>query len=337
MSLADRYTHPDWLQREHDRLWPRVWLYACPALDVASPGQHAVLDLGRESVLVIRGTDGTLRAFHNVCPHRGHPLCAGPGTVRTLRCPYHQWTFALDGALTHRPDPASFEPGEVRLAGVRCEQLGGLVWVCLDAEAPALRDWLGPVAPALEAYRVHEMALENDQTMPLACNWKASVDVHNESYHVRFLHPQALPVVDVDRVRLTDWAPHGRMVVPFHADAPGAPGPDNHMFYVFPNLQLNCYRDALMLFRHRPHPTDPGRCAFDQQIFQRMGEPVRQRAHQTLSRTDSMGPVTDADLDVVERLQRGLGSSGFDGPLLGDQESFLASMHRTLDQFLEPA
>lgn len=330
MNLADRYLDVDWMRTEQARLWPKVWLYACPALDVAESGQHVVFELGRESILVVRS--GELRAFHNVCPHRGHPLCSGSGRARTLRCPYHQWTFSLGGALTHRPDADGFPDGEVGLAEVRCTELGGLVWVCLDPAAPSLRDWLGPVAEAFEAYRVGEMTLANDQTMPLGCNWKSSVDVHNESYHVRFLHPQALPIVDVDGVELTRWDPHGQMVVPFKE---GGPGPDNHMFYVFPNLQLNCYRDALMLFRHRPDPADPGRCRFDQQIFERRAGPIRERAHQPLARTDSMGPVTDADLDVVERLQRGMASSGFSGPILGDQESFIAMMHAQLDRFME--
>lgn len=338
MSRTQRYTSPAWMERERRGLWPAVWLYACPSLDVADHGQRALVALGRESVVVVRGEDGRLRAFHNVCPHRGHPLCDGPGTGPFLRCPYHQWTFGLDGALSHRPLAEQYPDEEVRLREVRCAELGGLVWIALSPEVPDLRAYLGPVAEAFEAYRVGEMTLANDQTMPLACNWKASVDVHNESVHVRFVHPQALPIVDVDGVRITSFAPHARMVVPFREGAPGDQGPDNHMFYVFPNLQLNCYRDALMLFRHRPHPTDPGRCWFDQQIFQRRGQPHRQGAHQLLVRgQDSLGPVTDADLDIVERLQRGMASSGVDDLILGAEESCIAGMHAELDRMLGTA
>ena len=108
------------------------------------------------------------------------------------------------------------------------------------------------------------------------------------------------------------------------------------MFYVFPNVQLNCYAHHLMLFRHRPHPTDPERCLFRPVDPRPAGTGGRLNEHRTLVRgQDSMGPVTDADLDAVERLQVGMRSSGFSDPLLGRQESCIGHMHATLGDWVQ--
>lgn len=378
MNLADRYTSHTWMAEERQRLWRRVWLLAGVSLDVASAGQRAVFDLGVDSVVVVRGEDGVLRAFHNVCPHRGHPLCDGLGKGASLVCPYHRWTFGLDGRLTRRADEEQFDGEPVALSPVRCEEWGGFVWVCLDPDGGSLDDWLGPVADGLASYGHGRFGVESDVTMPLDCNWKVSLDVHNESYHVHTLHPQTLGLLDDTAVEVTRLDPHARMVVPFgrpsgrraaggidpalagrmrqagldpstvdpadsrqaiiEAERSRHPGSslsdsqlvDNHMFYVFPNLQFNCYADHLMLFRHRPHPTDPGRCLFDQLT---LGRHLRGRtaSHRRLSRDgDTMGPVTDADLVVAEQVQRGMGSLGFRAPRLGKDEACIALMHEGL-------
>jgi len=224
------------------------------------------------------------------------------------------------------------------------EVFAGLIWVNSDPDATSLRSWLGPLAAQIAAYRIEEMALESDVTMPLACNWKCSVDVHNEGYHLHTLHPEILGFVDDTAVEITIYGPHGRMIVPMgrpSARLPGATVPanapkisDNHMFYVFPNVQLNCYDDHVMLFRHRPHPTDPGMCSFDQQIFRRGQAAERLASHRRLERGDSLGPITDADLDVVERLQLGMAGRGFDNPIWCGQEKFIAHMHATLETWL---
>ena len=227
----------------------------------------------------------------------------------------------------------------------RVETFAGLSWINSDPHAGSLRAWLGPVAPLIEAYDLGAMTLESDMSMVLACNWKASVDAHNEGYHVHTLHPEILSFVDDTAVELALFGPHGRMIVPMGRPSgrrPGATVPadlrvqsDNHMFYIFPNLQLNCYADHAMIFRHQPHPTDPGICRFDQQILRRGDGPRRASAHRTLTRhRHSLGPVTDADLDVVEQLQLGMMGRGFDDPVWSQQEAFIAHMHANLEAWL---
>jgi phenylpropionate dioxygenase-like ring-hydroxylating dioxygenase large terminal subunit len=101
---AERYTSPEFAQREHEHLWPRVWQFACSIDHVAQPGDFHEYRAGYQSVLIVRGDDGELRAFQNVCRHRGSELCAGTGAGLTeLRCPFHRWTWSLAGELREIP------------------------------------------------------------------------------------------------------------------------------------------------------------------------------------------------------------------------------------------
>ena len=258
VSLADRYTTRGWMEAEQRDLWPRVWWLAGLALDLPSPGSRFVASCGRESVLVVRGDDGRVRAFHNVCPHRGHPLCEGRGSGRAITCPYHHWTFALDGGLTKRDDPDGFPHGDVRLAEVQCTVFAGLVWVCLDSDAGSLSAWLGPVADRLAAYQLEDLALESDTTMPLACNWKASVDVHNEGYHVHTIHPQVLGLIDDTGVQVDPFGPHARMIVPMGRPSArkGEPAIDRALEG---RLRQARHRSGLGDRRHRPRRDHRGR------------------------------------------------------------------------------
>jgi phenylpropionate dioxygenase-like ring-hydroxylating dioxygenase large terminal subunit len=237
----------------------------------------------------------------------------------------------------------------------------------MDPGTAPLREWLGPVLPWLSAYRVAAMSLTEDVTMPTAGNWKLTLDANNEHYHLHTIHPELLDRIDDTAVTTELRPPHGRLRVPVGLPSgrrgarPEQPeraaaererltgqGLDvsalrdeqlieNQMLYVFPNLQLNCYPDRLQIFRHRPHPVEPGRGFFDYLVLSATpgDAPRRQARHRLLdARTGSLGAVIDADLVAVRSVQAGLSSRGFSGPHLGRSESLIAMMHATLGQWL---
>lgn len=367
MSLAARYTSTDWMRREHEGLWPRAWLLVGLSLDVARPGQRMRFDIGTESLVVARDAAGTLRAFFNVCPHRGHRLCSERLGRGRLRCPYHHWQFALSGKLHARPDSDHFT-ARPDLTPIRCSEAAGLVWVCMDAQAPPLVEWLGPVLSWLTPYQTEAMSLTDEVTLPTAANWKLTLDANNEHYHLHTIHPQLLDMIDDTAVTTERASPHGRMRVPVgvasrrRSGEPAPPGRagaqrtrltgqgidvsglsdaqliENQMLYVFPNLQLNCYPDRLQIFRHRPHASDPARGYFDRIVLTASADaaPRRRTRHRLLdAKTGSLGAVIDADLVAVRSVQRGLSSRGFQGPCLGTSESLIAMMHDVLTEWLE--
>ena len=203
-----RYTNTDTLQIEWDRIWRTQWLLAGLVSDVASPGDFFVFEIGPEQILVTRTDEDELKAFYNVCQHRGNRLvneCSGH--AQDFRCPYHAWTYDLNGQLKGVPGLANFpeDPRPERpLRPVALDVWNGLIFIHLGNQPQTLTSFLGPVAEHLAGYQFADMTLVEDQTADIACNWKTVVDNFSELYHVDFLHPQHQRMVDCqnDLVRL---------------------------------------------------------------------------------------------------------------------------------------
>jgi phenylpropionate dioxygenase-like ring-hydroxylating dioxygenase large terminal subunit len=220
----ERYVSDEYFRAEIDHLWPRVWLMAGLSSDLRDPGSYFTFDIGTESVIVVRQQEG-VRAFHNVCMHRGRRLREpGMGRTRCFPCPYHGWEWAIDGSLASVPDRETFRDGipadSSRLREVACAEWAGRVWVFLSADPPPLQDYLAPIAPLIEAYRLEDYALVEDFTLDLPCNWKVCVDAFNEAYHLQSVHPEILGLVDDVNVRTDLFGKHGRLVVPFFVPSP---------------------------------------------------------------------------------------------------------------------
>jgi nitrite reductase/ring-hydroxylating ferredoxin subunit len=211
--LASRYTDAAQLPLEWQSIWARCWLFAGLVSDIPDPGDYFVYEVGRESVVVMRGEDGDIGAFYNVCQHRGNRIFSGgQGSVGQIVCPYHGWRYGLDGELAQVPDADRFCPpvsiAERSLKPVRLETWAGLVWINLDPQACTLRDYLGPVLDCLEPFHFENMVLAKHQTVALDANWKTARDNFLEQYHVDFIHPQHAGFVDCCNSRNTLW-PHG--------------------------------------------------------------------------------------------------------------------------------
>jgi phenylpropionate dioxygenase-like ring-hydroxylating dioxygenase large terminal subunit len=210
-----RYTSRDFQRREWHAMWKRVWLMAAHESELPHPGSYRAIEVGPESILVVRQDDGSVRAFHNVCVHRGSPLCGERAGRRDgFRCSYHGWRYDRAGALVEAPGVAreALPPGP---RAVRAARAVGFVWITLDPDADDVEHYLGEVATLLEPYRLGEWRLTQDLSMELPCNWKLSCDAHNESYHVHALHPEVLAILDDTAVEFRALDLHSRMVVPF--------------------------------------------------------------------------------------------------------------------------
>ncbi len=191
---GERYTSVEFFHREWEGMWTKVWLLLGRENAMENPGSFLIEEVGPESIIMVRQSDASIKAFYNVCQHRGSRLSfATRGTTPRFTCPYHGWTYAIDGALIAAQDPEDFpeNPCEhIRLVELRCETFAGFVWVNMDQDCGSLRDYLGPLWDEWSLYQADEWRRFTSLTARMRCNWKVLQDNFCESYHLPMVHPQ---------------------------------------------------------------------------------------------------------------------------------------------------
>ena len=214
-----RYYSPEFMALEWKHVWPRVWLLAGVTPDIKEPGDFTVFTHGHEEFIVVRQNDGTIKAFYNVCPHRGNRVClVEQGSVGSFSCPFHAWKFGCDGQLLSITEEATFDPKLIRhrpgLTEVRCDVVGGLIFINMDGKAPPLREWIGLPEGYIENYEIEKMNVVRHVRSEWLANWKTGVDAFYETYHLPHIHPQTQGVME-DYSQI-DLYPNGfsRMIVP---------------------------------------------------------------------------------------------------------------------------
>lgn len=201
------YTDAAIFAREQETVFEAMWICAVRSADLAQPGDFRTVRIGRESVLVARGRDRVLRAFLNVCRHRGARLCTSQsGSVkRSFQCPYHAWTYGLDGKLVAAPNLTNMpdvDRTEYGLAAVHLREWLGYAWVCLADDPPSFADTVtGAVTERLgdpgvvDAYHVEDLALGKRIGYDVRANWKLIVENFMECYHCATIHPELTEVL----------------------------------------------------------------------------------------------------------------------------------------------
>ncbi len=223
-----RYTSRRSMRAEREGLWPRVWLLAGFDADLVEAGDYSTCEVGRESVVAVRQADGNIRAYHNVCMHRGNRLVEpGRGRARQFTCLFHGWRYGIDGALEQVLDAETFPQGcpaeSLGLRPVRCESWGGFFWINLDPDAEPLADYLDVIPAHLDPYHFEEMKVVGDYTLEIDANWKTSMDAFHEAYHIYGTHPDTLDVNDDVNVPIDCYDRHSRMLLKLGVASPRHP------------------------------------------------------------------------------------------------------------------
>jgi choline monooxygenase len=198
----DWYADPSVLRLESERIFRRAWQYVARVDQLAERGSFVATSVGATPVLLVRDADEVLRAFHNVCRHRGSLVCEGEGRRETLQCPYHAWTYGLDGTLRNAPranrEPG-FDPTGLDLVPVSVETWGPLVFANPEPAAPPLAEWLESVPERLAeaGLVVEQLRFHGRSESELEANWKIVCENFLECYHCQVAHPGFSKVVDV--------------------------------------------------------------------------------------------------------------------------------------------
>ncbi len=199
---GERYWSKEFADREWEHMWKRVWHLGGRTAQFEQAGDFIVHDFRHESVVMMKQRDGSIRAFFNVCMHRGNQLLSTPdgALANGITCPYHGWRYDLDGELLEVQDPEDFPQGNpcgrLRMKELRCEVWAGFVFWTFDPDAPPLQTYLDPVPVLLANRRLEDYTRVVWRTLRVNTNWKFASDNFNESYHIPSVHPQLMAMID---------------------------------------------------------------------------------------------------------------------------------------------
>lgn len=185
------YTDGELYQADLAQIWYKDWIFAAAAAELPKAGSYVTLQLGAYPVVIVRGNDNEIRAFHNVCRHRGQRLCSKPsGQGVKLVCPYHQWTYETDGKLLWARDMGpDFQPADHGLKPIHCAEAAGMVFICLDEVAPDFAPLKAEADRYAAPHRVAEMKVAHQSRIVENGNWKLVLENNRECYHCAGAHP----------------------------------------------------------------------------------------------------------------------------------------------------
>lgn len=335
---ARYYTDPAVYATEERGLFASTWQLACHASEIAAPGDYTAFEIAGQGLFAVRGSDGRIRCFYNVCQHRAHELVSGRGNTRLLVCPYHAWTYELTGRLRAGPNLGKvrgLDRSAICLTEVKAELFLGFLFVNLDPDAAPMDDWFPGVREEIAAFVPdwERLAPLEWVEIPEACNWKVSVENYSECYHCTLNHPTFSS--GVIRPETYDIQPQGhclrhttemqsldRMSYPIDASRPHAG--EYSSWFLWPMTSFQVYPgNVLNTYHWRPH--GPDRVTVWRGWYTEGGadsETVRRLALQDRATT------VEEDIHLVESVQRGLRSRGYrPGPLVIDPDCGVNSEH----------
>jgi len=318
---ASWYVRPEFLELERERVFRRSWQAVGRLDQVQHPGDYFTGCVVDDPYVVLRDQDGTLRAFHNVCRHHAAEVCSGHGTLSELVCPYHGWTYRLDGGLSRAPRLGKndvFDRGSFSLKPVAVEAFGALVFIHLGEDPPPLLAQLAMLAPRLEAMGTGELKFVARRSYEMKCNWKVYIDNYLDGgYHVSVLHKALAGQLDLDTYvtelfgRLSIQSCRSSDVAPPEVSVDFAEriGDEALYAFVYPNLMLNRY--GPILDTNWVVPLGPDRTAVIFDFFFR--DTDGPKAGEFIERSIAASHrVQEEDVAICESVQRGLGSPAYD-------------------------
>ncbi|MGW4832856.1 aromatic ring-hydroxylating oxygenase subunit alpha [Amycolatopsis japonica] len=354
------YTDAAIFAAEQEKIFERRWFCAVRSADLPSAGDFRTVHVGRESVLVSRGRDGGLRAFLNVCRHRGARLCTEEaGTVkRAFQCPYHAWTYGLDGKLIAAPNLANLpdiDRAEYGLHTVHLREWLGYAWVCLAADPPsfeadvegAVRERLGDLE-SIERYRLDKLSVGRRITYDVKANWKLIVENFMECYHCATIHPELTEVLPefADGYAAQYYVGHGAEfgedVEGFTIDGrsgfdrlDGVANDQDRRYYAItirPQVFVNLVPDHVIF--HRMYPLAPDRTVVECDWL--YSEEVVASGRDVSRSVELFHRVNEQDFDACERCQPAMASRAYrGGGVLMPSEHHIGEFHTWLLTHLE--
>ncbi|MGA7401277.1 MAG: aromatic ring-hydroxylating dioxygenase subunit alpha [Candidatus Sulfotelmatobacter sp.] len=338
------YTDPSVFAAEKEKILARSWQVVGHHDQVANAGDYFTTELVGEPLLIVRGAEGTLRGFYNVCRHRAGPPAEGCGTRKLFRCGYHGWTYDLNGALisaTEIDGVEGFRSEDFALAPVRVDEWFNFIFVNLDPEARPLRESLGELPQQAEKFSFAGMKLFERRSYEMKCNWKTYVDNYLEGYHLPSVHPGLNRELDYNAYVVEPYARHVRQFSPIRGAQPGDTTPRRYQeasedlttdyFWIFPNWMLNCYPDNISLNIVLPVAPERSLAIFEWYLPQQEHGSAAAKAS-----VDFSDQIQIEDVGICETVQKNLRSRSYSrGRFSVKQEKGVHAFHRMYAEWMK--
>ena len=338
---ARYYTDPVIFEAERKGVLARTWQFAGHGSQLEHPGDYFAFEMAGESLFCIKGRDGEIRTFYNVCQHRAHQLVSGEGSTRVVVCPYHAWTYELTGELRAAPNTKSvpgFDKSAVCLTEVRTELFLGFIFVNLDPDAAPMDAWFPGVREELMEWLPHWDSLKPLEwvEIPENCNWKVSVENYSECYHCSLNHPTF--ATGIIKPETYDIQPEGYCLrhttecqslenMSYDIDRSKPHSEEYSSWFLWPMFSFQVYPGNVLNTYHW-RAIDPDHVVVWRGWYTEGGwdsEVIRRLAVQDRATT------VEEDIHLVESVQRGLKSRGYvPGPLVVDPGCGVNSEHSVM-------
>jgi phenylpropionate dioxygenase-like ring-hydroxylating dioxygenase large terminal subunit len=321
MSLrADAYTKQRWFEADQSEVIGRSWQWICHGEAVRETGQYVAETVAGMPIVALRGSDGILRAFYNVCQHRAHALVEGHGTTNSIVCPYHAWTYDLTGALTsarHTGHLNDFDVDTVCLDEIQVTEFGGFIYVNLDREAEALETASGDLGAEIAHWApdVSKLTFAHRLSYEIRSNWKNVVDNFLECYHCHVAHKDFVSLVDMDTYKVATHDIYSSHMAEAGKgdntayDVSDATVTDHAVWWLWPNTCMMRYpgRGNFIVLKVIPIAPDLTLETYD--FFFESTDP-NEAERESIRYLDEVLQVED--INLVESVQRGMSTPAFD-------------------------
>lgn len=346
----DLYLEPEWFRKERENIFFKDWVCVGRERDLAKAGDYQAINLAGESILLVRGDDNELRAFFNVCRHRGCQLIdsldpeQASGRFRAnIRCPYHSWTYLLDGSLNHTPH-LEIDKKNYALNSVALDTWGGFIFINVSNGETTLQDQLDEIPQRVKRYPLIDLVCEKRIQYDVAANWKVILENYNECYHCAGVHPELCKIVPEFRSNGSanlDWTAgipqkKGTNTFTFSgtSDRPPFPGlseaEQNRHFgeLAYPNLMISLAMDHVAVFIL--WPISEQRTEVDCRLLFHP-DAISARDFDPSDAADFWDVVNLQDWHICERVQRGMNSRPFTRGYYAPMEDLSLDIRRYIE------
>ncbi len=329
------YWSDEWLKLEQERVFRRSWVFAGADAEIPNPGDMKPIEIGGAPLIVVRGRDNQVRAFHNVCRHRGAKLVTQPCQKSVFTCPYHSWSYALDGKLISRPHFFGPDQHDVIKGGggpkldlieVRCENWNGCLFVNISGDVEPVQQWLAPMLDRTKNYDFSAIRWAGKLDFEIETNWKLVYENYMEGYHVFAVHPRLLKFAPMNVRWSGEWNKHvfyndyifpqveeGRGEgLPVYPNLPDEDAKRGLWFLCFPHFAAEVYPDQFTLLVS--YPQAPNKTREELHVFligdAATADEYKEPREALIKMWDDLNKE---DIGMLELLQQGRLSPAYDG------------------------